>query len=243
MPVFNLNKARAAALAYNLKVDPDLVALWMMNEQSGIIIERCTKNRLNSASVNGAPTYSATLGDFWGLSDAAVWLGFGNQASLAFERTDAFSVLAIISPDAANGVIIGQYHTSATPRGWMFFQGNDAAGNRRGQVDLEFQNANRIYVYTDVDYAVSTAVMVGFSYSGSGAASGVIFYRNGAVDASSVLADTLGANSIVSTAPANIGAFDNGTYIWNGKIGPIAVFNAAKTAADFKRWAGLGGFL
>lgn len=239
MPTFNRLGPAARQLFHDLIHDPNLVGLWVMNEAGGgTILDRCTLNRLDG-TVTGNPAYSKAIGsgfyglDFDGTGDT---VNLGHVEALNFERTDTFSTVTIVNPNiSAEGEIIGQYDSLVDLPGWVFGM------NASRQIFLRLSSAagNVLEVRGGTALTNGTAYQVGFSYAATSAPADIILYVNGAAETPTTVSNTLSA-SIVTPAGvlARIGANSSQTADeFNGDIGILAVFNAVKTAADFRRWA------
>lgn len=233
---FNILGSPARDLFHNLWIDPNLVDLFPLNEKSGTIYGRSKTNRL-TGTVSGNPTYGKAIAqgfvglDFDGTGDYVVLSG-----GLAFERTDTFSGLAVVTTDdvAADSVLVGKANTT----GWYW--GVDSS--QRPFLTLTTAASGAIRVNANAALTVPTAYMIGFSYSGSGAAAGVLVYRNGLVEADTDATDTL-AGDIANAASAQISGINGNNNLWSGDQSFVVLFNAVKTAQDFRRWASLGRFL
>lgn len=75
--------------------------------------------------------------------------------------------------------------------------------------------------------------VVGASYDGSGLASGVKLYVDGAAETLTTNKDTLAGNTIVSGSNFWVGNQSGFAYSFNGSIGPFKLFNIAQSAAWF----------
>lgn len=203
-----------------------MVSWWELSEASG---DRADSHGTNTLTDTNTVTQAARPGRY---------LSLGDVAALSFDLDDAFSALAIVDPTVTLvGSILSKWD-SANARGWDW----QIDGDRKPHVILQnTASTNLIDVIANAALTNGTDVMLGFSYDGSEAASGVTLYRNGAADADTDTTDTLDA-TIDHDSAAQIGA-RAGSQPFNGDIAFIAVFNAVKTAAEFRRYAAIGGFL
>ena len=244
MATYNENKDAAKRLFRELIFSPNLAMLFVLNEKSGTVYDRCLVNRL-TGTVNGNPTYSKDIGNFWGLDfdGTGDYVDLGTPTSLDFERTDAFSGLCVIDPNiSAQGAILGKHTIAGTDRGWEWF----ITAARLPSLVLESTTGNRIEVNANAAIANGTDRMLGFSYSGSSAASGVLLYDNGAAVADTDTEDTLSATIINTSNNAYIGAQHASppVFLMNGDIGFVALWDGrALSAVEMRRFAYLGGFL
>ena len=237
MPTYNRLVGGASRLFRNIISDPDLVFFVPMNEASGSILDRCTKNIINGV-VSGDPTYGKALANgFCGLDldGTGDYVDFGNAAALGFTYAAPWSILMVINPNiSADGTLISK---GALP-GWEIL----IWSTRTIAVFLRAAGGS-IVVTSNAALTNGVPIMLMVTYSGSGAASGVTMYVNGAAYADTDTTDTLAGGVITNSSPVQIGVVGNTTRPFNGDIGFAAVFNAVKTAEDARRYAWLGRFL
>ena len=233
-------------LFWDILRDPNLVMLHLLNETSGTTAyDRCTRNNIDGTMVN-TPTLGVALGNgFNGMTFAPAsseYINLGTPSGLAFNRTDPFSVVYLgkFNDDAENKIVVGRQAGTGFG-GWHFGLGTTEL-MRFQFVDNGDPSPGVILVVSDAALATATLHMPGMSYSGSGAATGVVFYNNGAVVADTDSTDTMSTNPVYTATTAYIGAkAATPDSFWNGTLGLVAVFNAAKSANDFSRWAKLAG--
>lgn len=156
-------------------------------------------------------------------------------------RTDPLSAVALCNVNnTAAHKAIASYCSSAMVNGWFF--GIDSVESM--WVRLSNSAGDLISVQSDVAVTTGALLMPGFSYSGSGAAAGVIEYLGGVAVAATALADGWASGTATyAGSTANIGAASGADRFFDGTLGIVAVFNAAKSANDFSRWARLAGLL
>ena len=75
------------------------------------------------------------------------------------------------------------------------------------------------------------------TYDGSGAASGIQLYLDGAAVGTNVRQNTLGGGTTLNNAPVTIGARDTGGLPFNGTIDEAAIFGAALSSAQIRQIA------
>ena len=174
--------------------------------------------------------------DFYGLHfdgvDDAV--SCGDVDGLDFDWKDPFSLLVLLNPHST-GVIFSKL---ASGKGWQLWLDS-------GRLPaMSIQNSATANIYTNATTALTfgTPALIGVSVSGSGAAPGVIHYKEGAADTDSDISDDLAA-PITNTGVVSIGAQNVASSFIKADIGLIAVFAGVKSAADFKRWAAIGRYL
>ena len=242
MPSFNRQPDRGARLFEEIIHSPSLVALWPMNEKSGTIFDR-GPNRLDG-TVSGNPTYSKAIGPTYGLDldgtgDYVTVAAAGVASALDFERTSSFSMLAILDPNiSAIGSIIGKRNDGGDEEGWSW----QLSATGVPIVTLQATAANRVVVTSNAALANGVDVMLGFSYAGTSAATGVVLYKNGAVDADTDTATPIDASILSTSFGVSIGRID-AAFDFNGDIGFVAVWNKVVSAEDMRRYAFLAGFL
>lgn len=240
MPSFTRLSDRGCRLFEALIHSPNLVALWVMNESSGGTLYEKGPNRLN-ATVNGNPTYAKAIGDLRGMDfdGTGDYASIGNVASLDFERTQAFSGLCIINPNvSAIGSIVSKRLSSGTLRGWDW----QLSAGRVPILILRNDTGNQIVVTSNAALVNGTTYHLGFSYSGSSAASGVILYKDGAADADTDTENTLAA-TMVAAGVASIGRRNDADQDVNGDVGMLALWDRAVRAAEYRKFAWLAGQL
>ncbi len=236
----------ARRLFHDIVHHPNLVMLHMLNETTGTTTyDRCTKNAI-TGTTSGSPTLGASLGNgFSGMTFSAgssQYVNLGTPSALAFNRTSPFSILVALSVNNTAVIkrIIGRVN-AATGGGW-FLQFSAAEVLRFAFIGQTV--ANLIVVDANAASTTGALLLIGMSYSGSGAASGVTLYSAGAAIADTDTTDTMSDDPDYTGLSAGIGANLHalGSY-YDGSIGLIAVFNVATAAVEYKRWAGLAGFL
>ena len=158
------------------------------------------------------------------------WLDCGQQ--FGFDKDDAFSASAWVSVSKAGGSPFGKMDATPRYRGWdMEFHGT------RPSVHLIHQWPNEaIHVQAEEELPAGQFVQVGFSYDGSGKASGVKLYVNGAQAKVRVLVDNL-SGSMKTPAPFSIGRRGE-SVPFHGKIADLRIYPRALEGMDF---ASLGG--
>ena len=241
---YNQNKDAAKRLFRELIFSPNLAMLFVMNEKGGgTLYDRCLINRL-TGTVNGNPAYSKDIGNFWGLDfdGTGDYVDLGSAAVLDFENNEAFSALCVLDPNVGGTTsnILSKRAVTGNQRGWNW---QIAATTRLPMLILQSTATNRIVITGDNALTNGTDVMLGFTYTGSVAASGVTLYKNGATDADTDTADTL-TTTIVATSSGTIGGVNGATDLMNGDIGFVALWDGrALSAVEMRRFAYLGGFL
>lgn len=242
MPSYALQGERAHRLFRDIIRDPDLAALWMLNESAGLVAyDRCTKNIINGTLVN-TPTLGVDLGNgHKGMTFAAAnteGIALGTPPALAFNMADLFSVVAFASVNntAATKAIVGRSEQTSN-EGWILF----FSATEHLTLLFEDSGGGATVITSDAPLATGTVHMLGFSYAGSAAS--VRFYHNGAILASTITTDTMITDPNYTGIAAGIGHQNAASAFHDGSIGPVAVFSAAKTAQDFRRWAYQAGLL
>lgn len=188
--------------------------------------------------------------DFFGIElSGSQYLNFGDVDALDFGYRDPWSFLVILESRLVDGASatqsVAMKWDNSNSKGWQLYLENAGGGTLpRLHVVIGDYNTNYLDRREQVGSIVTsdTPVMLGASIDGSASVSGVSIYKNGAARNIINVADTL-TLPFTTTADVEVGAGGGGLYTFDGAIGMIAFFNAAKSAADFKRWAYKGGFL
>lgn len=240
--VYDLGPA-ARDLIRDLRRDPNLLVLYVFNERgSTYVYDRCSRNRLNLTQ-SGGVTFGGTLGSMRcvTLDGSNDYLSAGNQSALDVLHSTSVSYLAIAQQDAGTTGILASKFDSGADKGHAFYILNSA----KTFYVLKSGTGAAIEVVSSSGRSTGVPYMLGVAYGGTSAASGVAAYVNGAVDTLTVSTDSIGT-ATANTAAFCVGASDpgksGGTY-FPGKVSLFAMFDAKKTATDYKRWASLGRYL
>ena len=166
-------------------------------------------------------------------------VNLGNVYS--FERTAPFTACAWIKTSTTGTikVIMGRTRADSTNRGWLL---DIAAANtlrftlRNNAVGSIIARVGSTGTVTDGAWHHVAAVS-----TGSGTTAGMTLYIDGAADSSSVI-DTLGSNTIITTASAHLGSIEGSANFFNGSIAYASVIPAALVAADIRTLYNLGRY-
>ena len=165
--------------------------------------------------------------DFDGTDD---YITMGNVSSLDFSNSDAFSISAWVKLDTVSSthkMIVSKMDETTDYRGYNIRSYNGAVkvslSNDAGTNELQ-------YTSTANPLTAGTWHHVVFTYDGSSASSGCTVYVDGSAEAGS-WTGTLSA-TISNSAPFNIGARNNGSLPFNGKIDEVAIFDSTLSASD-----------
>ncbi len=159
------------------------------------------------------------------------WVDVGQPASLNFERTDPFSVVARINATlATNGFIVAKQRQGASFRGYSFLL------ITTGALSVEIISsaaANSIQMVTQAgDVSATTWTSVGFSYDGLSSASGVRVYADGVNLTTTVSQDALVTTIQFATA-FQVGTRASGIAPFPGLMDDVRVYNDTLTPAEF----------
>lgn len=159
------------------------------------------------------------------------YIDWGNIAN--FERTQPFSVVAIIKTAGAAGGIISRRGGTPAFKGWEF-------NNIAGQLEFNLTNNaainNRIRIRTAANtFNNNNHYHAVVTYDGSSLASGIKIYVNGSSETlDPPIVDNLTASILVSI-DCNVGARNNGENFWNGIIDEPAIYNKELSAAEITK--------
>ena len=179
---------------------------------------------INNGSIKGAPeTVVGKIGKALLFDGSDDYVDCGDDESLAFERTDEFSIQAWINNEGPDHeVIVAKMPSSGTYRGWMFWF------RKEGTVGVVIRNdwpsRNLIEVNTTEIFPDSEWHHVVMTYDGSSEAAGVKVYVNGAVTTPNVVHDGLSETTIIDLN-VNIGARDDGKNLFVGTIDEVGIYN------------------
>lgn len=150
-------------------------------------------------------------------SNAKTWFEYGDQ--FAFERDEAFCVSANLFVTDKGGAPFGKMDDKNGARGWdLEFHG------LRPSVHLIHRwPENAIHIQAEEDVVADMFTNVSFTYDGSGKASGLKLYINGALAKTKIQADGL-SDTIRTTTPFSIGRRGNSSTPFEGRIDELKIF-------------------
>ena len=158
------------------------------------------------------------------------------SSSVNFERTTAFSIIAVFKPSAgvANQTVISARGSDATSRGWSLALGSNnliSFGIISDLAGSNFINGNTDAgggaVNTDKLYCVVA------TYDGSSVNTGLKVYVNG--DSLTLTRTGTMSTTIAGSAPLNIGARNSTDRFFGGMISDVQIVSGkALTAAEAK---------
>jgi hypothetical protein len=141
------------------------------------------------------------------ISVKSQYVEVANQANFNFERTNPFSISSWVKwTGITDQYIVSTILTDPTYLGYSIYLGGSSSG-----VSVELNNDVGAIKYINVATDNSTVTRgiwthVVMTYSGSGIASEVKVYINGANQALTINRDTLGANTILNSQALDIGS-------------------------------------
>lgn len=223
-----LNLSVSAAQPAVAPARSNLAAVWMLDGDTrdasgghdGIFV-----NYLSFVAGPLPGTLAANLvGTNW------VTSGAGTDPWFGFDFNQPFSATAWISgPIGQDSTILGKMQQGGSYAGWELHVGTGAGGSGAGLLNVWIINAfgpSYIQVNSPVLVLDGTWHHVGFTYDGSGTASGVRIYVDGEDATGDTAADSL-AGSITNMAQMTIGARDNGrNHQFRGAIREAAIWSA-----------------
>jgi len=212
-----------------LKANPD--GYWRLNGNA------------NDASINGnngtwsgTETYNTGLtmaghtGQQAGSFNGSSYIDIANESAFDYEADDKFTLMAWIkTTNNANDFIFAKELNSGT------FAGYYMKLNPSGQLEMYLQGPSGADIIVRTTASVNNGQWrhVAATYDGSRSASGVTLYIDGVAQTSTTAAqDDLGAASILTNAPLQIGARDGGGDLFNGDIDEVAIFSRELSAAE-----------
>jgi hypothetical protein len=228
-----------------LKEDPD-------SGGAGDIEDRTSNQNHGTAaaSMTSADLINAKVGDGHDYDGSDDHVTMGDV--LDFERTDTFSVFAIVEPDAALSafrVFVGKQDSDATKRGWVLRNGG--SGNRqalRFVLVNDTSSNNEIIVDSSSNIFSSSAWFhIGATYDGSSAASGVTLYSNGASVADTDTVDGLSATTVHAAAMGIAARIEDDAGNFDGTGDEVRVSSTVRAAAwvkaEYNNLFDIAGFL
>ena len=196
----------------------------------------------NHGTIFGSPSVEkGRFGEALRFDGTKDYIDCGNDASLDFERDDAFSTEAWVNIDRDAGthmVILGKMLSSGTYKGWISFWYRGAAPNPDTiQSLLRNDNAtgNYILVRTQDVLPDTEWIHMVLTYDGSSKASGVKFYVNGENVLLTIATDGL-SDDIREKVNVNIGARDFGKApFFKGLIDEMRIYSRDLTEEEVKQ--------
>ena len=167
----------------------------------------------------GWSDYSLFSTEFDGLTD---YVDCGNDSSLNFDGSSAFSGSAWVYWSSGDSQIFGNQENSGGYAGWSL-----QIWGSKFRLVLESSLSSYIVKADTANFTTNTWKHVAFTYDGSKTVAGVKIYIDGSEVTSTTTSDLLGSNSITSTANMAIGARAAGAAYFNGKIDEVAIFDTA----------------
>jgi len=220
-----------------VKIDSSVVGIWHIDEGGG--------STTNDSSGNGNDgTLQAMEENDWVNGKIGKGLQFGgggeyvtvdNEENFDFEHNDSFSIETWIKTSKNNdNYIIGRRDGAGTIwRGYCICIFTN--GNIEVHLIHHHLNNEKIWVKGGTNVADGQWHHIGFSYNGSGVASGVKIYVDGNLETPSVSNDNLGGKTILNNIPLKIGARGDGQgqSSFVGTIDETYFFNRVITSSEF----------
>lgn len=151
---------------------------------------------------------------------------------LSYEYNQPFSAFCWMkSSDSGDFMLIAKRKNSGDYEGWALEQ--DGVNNQLvGQLRADTDHKLKIMGTTDLKNALSGWHLVGFTYDGSGSASGMKLYINGVLESSTVVEDTLGGNSIIHTGPLCLASREGTGQFYDGRLTEVSMWGKELSAAE-----------
>ncbi|MGN6546130.1 MAG: DUF1553 domain-containing protein [Aureliella sp.] len=153
------------------------------------------------------------------------WFEYGDRA--AFEKDQAFSVSAYVSPTQAGGAPFGKMADADGARGWDV----EFHGLRPSVHLIHHWSEDAIHIQADDDLPANTFTHLAVTYDGSGKAAGLRLFLNGAPAKVSVKHDSL-KGSIKNNVPFSIGRRGAASVPFHGRIDDLCIFERALSAEE-----------
>ncbi len=153
---------------------------------------------------------------------------------LNFDYNEPFTISAWIDLEtsvASFMPVVAKQESSGNYRGYHFYI-TKSGGSYYLKFSFNNTLSNTIVVEGTTDLIGLGWVNIVATYDGSTNASGLKFYINGSLETSSILDDTLGSNTTVSTAPLNIGRRDLTTIYYKGKVDEVSIYSSELNATQ-----------
>jgi len=160
-----------------------------------------------------------------------------DEADFDINYEDELSVECIIYRDDISDweYFISKLDASSPWPGWEIISGYSAGNYDDLYVQiLNTDTTKHLRVKVANVLPATTWLHIGFSYDGSGNASGLTIYVNGVLQSNTVLYDTLSTNNPVSTNPVYLGSRDNADGNFAGIMDEPRIHMAVRSAAWWK---------
>lgn len=213
-------------------VDGDPVYQW--SDQSG------NGNDLSQPTLSSRPAWTAGSPGYPTFDGVDDFLTRGTTTALNFEYTQAFTLACWFYPTALaalnNGWVLTKMMSSGSFRGYGLQIAGGAYTTAPNSFAFWLRNDNATSRFLTVRsgnvLADSTQQHLCVTYSGSGLASGVKLYLNGAATAMTTVADALGGSTIISGTNFNSVGRDGGNGPVACRLDQLFVKAAALTATQ-----------
>jgi hypothetical protein len=207
-----------------------LIENWASQDGSGTTLANTGSDSTNSMTTNAtwatATGFTGNVATYNGTSSLST---AASATNTSFNGTQPFSACFWTTPSSFTG--LGEQYPLTnllgTPLGW----GIEIWGSNvlTGSVNVQIygNGTNYIAAHTAAGaVTASTLNHVCMTYSGSGVASGIAVYVNGAASALTVVTDNLAGHTTASANPVTIGS------AYNGAIGRVRIFNRLLSASE-----------
>ena len=160
------------------------------------------------------------------------YVTMGNVSNLNFQRTDAFSISTWVKRGTfeASQFLFSKMNSTGNLRGYIFYIGSDSDTPifllRR---DTSF-TSQRLLVVGSTTILDNNWHHLVVTYDGSSTASGVKIYVDGISDTTTFTGAI--SDSIITSAPVNIGARNNSNYFNDFSCDEVSVFNSELSQSD-----------
>jgi hypothetical protein len=178
----------------------------------------------------------------FGLPNQVLSLSAAASANYGFTTTSKFSALGWIKTvrqDNGSAIVMGKFDPSVVT-GWGFVidNGDLGAPQNAGRAALVFVSGGNIVMGIETTFSVNDGNwhLIGATSDGTGQASGLHLYYDGAVAAAASIPST-GNGSLTNSAPFVIGNAPDASSPFEGNIAGVAIFNTTLTVQQMAQLA------
>lgn len=210
---------------------------WPMSDGSGTTVtEIINGNNLTITPGTGSwGTQAGVTNGIYNFDGTTTRMDAGSNSLANFNFNQAFSVWAVFNATntGSEQTVIGTLNTSSNFVGWemgLSFVSSVLLNPVFFLINTFPTNCIEV-VTSSASVVPGTLYDLAMTYSGSGAASGVIIYINGAAQTNSVLQNNLTTTTTNSINP-RVGMRQDSSVPFKGKMGPIGIWNRVLSSTE-----------